>query len=119
MKEKLKKIMIKRFGDFKKIILFRNPKEFSYMYIERINPNHVGIIWGRRRKHLNKGTGFIKVGKIYFGLIPIIYGLSVTASISLYALLVIGFYSIIAILLYYITFELPFAISRKYTPCQI
>lgn len=47
------------------------------MYIERINPNHVGILWGRRHKKFNKGTHYVKAGMVYFSWIPIVMGLSV------------------------------------------
>jgi hypothetical protein len=54
---------------FSKITLFRNPNEFSSMYIEKVNPNHHGIIWGRRRKDLKKGTAYIRAGEIWFSIV--------------------------------------------------
>ena len=119
MKGKLKRIINKRFGDFKKIILYKNPNEFSYMYIEKVNPTHVGIIWGRRKKHLNKGTNFIRLGKVYFSLIPILMGIGIISYISLYLVCLIGFYTTITALMYLILFELPLHISARFTPCQI
>lgn len=60
----------KRFPDLKysKLILYRNPSEFTKLNIERINPNHHGIIWGQRKKSLGKGSAYIKAGEIFFGL---------------------------------------------------
>jgi len=81
MKEKLKLKIIKRFNDekFKKIILFKNPNEFTTLYIEKVNPNHVGILWGKRHKKYNKGTHYIKCGKVFLSFIPVIFGSSVIA----------------------------------------
>ena len=75
----LKKIIKKRFENihFDKIILYRNPNEFNAIKIERVNPNHVGILWGKRKKKLNKGTNYIMFGKVYFKALPVIVGLSV------------------------------------------
>lgn len=79
IKEKmLEKIKNRLPIDFSKVVLYRNPNEFSTVYIERVNPDHVGILWGRRRKKFNKGTNYIKWGKIYFSILPVTMGLSVT-----------------------------------------
>lgn len=61
---------------YSKLILFRNVSEFGSMYIEKVNPDHRGIIWGRQRKELKKGTAYIKVGEIYFMSILIAYVIS-------------------------------------------
>ena len=119
MKEKLKRKVEKRFKDitFSKIILYKNPNEFCSVYLERVNPNHVGILWGRRKKSLNKGSHYIKWGKVYFSFIPVTIGLSTTAYIDMvtgyaYSLLLsIGISGIITImgltmLLYYLPFKL-------------
>lgn len=81
MQEKLKRKIEKRFSNykFKKIILYNNPNEFTNMYIERVNPNHIGIIWGKRRKNLHKGTHFVKCGKVFFSWLPVMVGFSVVA----------------------------------------
>ena len=78
MKEGIKNKIRNRIGiKFKKVILYRNPNEFTTLSIERINPNHVGLIWGRRHKKFNKGTHYVKVGKIFFELIPVAFGVAV------------------------------------------
>jgi len=74
-----KNILKERFKDisFKKIILYRNPGECNSLKLERINPNHVGIVWGKRKKSLNKGTSYGMIAKVYFNALPVIFGLSV------------------------------------------
>jgi hypothetical protein len=42
--------------------------------IERVNPDHIGVIWGKRK---GKNTNMIKVGKVYFSIIPVTMGLFV------------------------------------------
>jgi len=119
MTEKQKNKIKKRFKDikFKKIVLYKNPNEFNKIYIERVNPDHVGIIWGRRRKNLNKGKNYIKLGKVYFEILPVMVGLSTCAYIDLltsytYNLLInIGIIGImttsaISLMLYYLPFKI-------------
>lgn len=77
MNEKIKRKIEKRLGlKFKKIVLYKNPNEFSNIYIERVNPNHIGILWGKRHKKFNKGCHYIRCGKVFFSL-PVIVGLMV------------------------------------------
>ena len=117
-KKKLENIIKRRFENakFNKIILFKNPNEFKSMYIERINPNHVGILWGRRKKKLNKGTNPIRFGKVFFEIIPLVYGLSVLGWLDCftnyaYGLLVsVGFFglfvcSLVCFFFYYLPFR--------------
>ena len=118
LKEKVKEIF--KNETFSQIVLYKNPNEFSHVYIERVNPDHIGILWGKRKRSLNKGTHYIRWGKVFFSAIPTIIGLSVVGwldSITLYAysLLanvgIIGFTSIcyITLMLYYI----PIRMSDK------
>lgn len=54
------------FGN-KKFIQFRNLKEFNYFQIERVNPNHRIILYGKlKRKYANDGYSnkIIKAGEI-------------------------------------------------------
>lgn len=85
MKENLKLKIMKRFSDVKlsKVILYNNPNQFTSLYIERVNPNHIGILWGKRHKKLNKGTHYVKVGKVFFSFIPVVFGSSVLAWIDM------------------------------------
>jgi len=64
---------------FKKIILYRNPNECDDLKLERVNPDHIGIIWGRRKKALNKGTNYTQIAKVYFQMLPMVFGLSVAS----------------------------------------
>lgn len=121
MKKRLKKIINRRFPDerFKKIILFKNPDEFKHIFIERVNPTHVGILWGRRKKNLNKGNSYIRLGKVYFMSIPIIIGLSVIAYSDMWLLVFTGVYILtISSILSWFLFKLPFVLSKRFTPCQ-
>ena len=47
-----------------KKIYFKNPNECNSFYFEKVNPNHIGIIWGKRDKKLSKN--WIRIGKIFF-----------------------------------------------------
>ena len=47
------------------------------MYIEKVNPTHIGIIWGKRHKKQHKGTHYVKCGMVYFSWIPIVMGVSI------------------------------------------
>lgn len=49
-----------------KIIFYRNPKEFSYIELERINPNHKMMMWGilRNKYRKDKPLSKIRLGKI-------------------------------------------------------
>lgn len=51
---------------FKKIILFKNPNECCNLQLERVNPTHKGIVWGRRKKRLHKGNNYIRIAYVYF-----------------------------------------------------
>jgi len=62
--------------DFKKIVCFKNPKNYRSWYVERINPNHVAILWGKRRRK-DKGNNPIKIAKLFFQFLPLTFGLSV------------------------------------------
>lgn len=49
-----------------KISYFRNPKEFNFFDIEKINPNHVSLLWGHLKKKYRKNIKqkIILMGKI-------------------------------------------------------
>jgi hypothetical protein len=55
--------------DFK-LILYRNPKEFIWFYLERVNPNHIIDIFGLpKKKNRKDGTlKYYRVGKIILSL---------------------------------------------------
>jgi len=120
MTEKQKNIINRRFNKtFKKVILFRNPNEFNHIVIEKINPNHIGILWGRRKKKLNKGTNYIRLGKVYFPMIQLALSLSVIGYHSVPLLLVFMFYSMLITSIWYLLFHLPLVVSKRFTPCGL
>lgn len=115
MEEKFRKRMPN--VKYSKVVMYRNPNEFSSMYIERINPNHHGIIWGQRRKNLKKGSNYIRAGEIWFSIMVAVYGLSSLGWIDMvtgyvYNLLVqvsfIGLCTsiLLAVVLYYVPLKL-------------
>ena len=56
-----------------KIVYYKNPNECNRYRFERVNPNHVGIIWGKRK---NKSKNWIKIGKVVMGSFAILcYGI--------------------------------------------
>ena len=65
-------------NEYSKVVWYKNPNECSSFNVERVNPDHIGILWGRRKKG-HKGRNWIQVAKIYFSIIPITYGLFVTS----------------------------------------
>jgi len=67
LKEQIKK-RISVIKDKDNIILFTNPNQFCKLKLERINPNHIGIIWGYRNRKQRKirGGNWVKVAKIQF-----------------------------------------------------
>lgn len=56
------------------LILFRNPKEFRYFEIEKINPNHKLILWGKLKKKYIKTSNKIMIGKI---ILPVLLLMSI------------------------------------------
>ena len=96
----IKNIIQKRFPNtkFKKIILFKNPNECNHIDIERINPDHIGIIWGKRQKKLKKGSNPIQIGKVYFEIVAISYGLGVVSWLDMFTGYVYGLLASISIL---------------------
>lgn len=75
-----KHIIKKRYSniDFKKIIVYQNPFPFR-LFLEKVNPDHVGIIWGKRRKRSSKGNNRVKVAKVFYDIFPSVLGLSVVS----------------------------------------
>jgi len=90
-RKKLRKIRLenpirKRFKNLNnddKITIYTNPNHFSGMKLEKINPNHKGIIWGfRKRKYRKiKGKNWIKIAKIQFSEFALLLGTVVTDKI--------------------------------------
>ena len=119
-----KQILKDRFKEigFKKIILYRNPSECNSLKLERVNPNHVGIIWGRRRKELNKGTSYGMIAKVYFNALPVMFGLSVASWLDAFTgyayniLINIGLMSLLACaiiaILYYLSCDFVFKLQK-------
>jgi hypothetical protein len=125
MKENLKSKIEKRFSDqhFSKIILYKNPNEFTSLYIERINPNHVGILWGKRHKKFNKGSHYVKCGMVYFSWIPIVMGITILGWFDVvtdyfyYGLINIGIFGLmLGFIMSIIIYGIPLWLDRKICP---
>ena len=96
-KSQLKIMRIFKKVKISKVIVYKNPNECSSFKIERVNPDHVGIVWGLRKR-----TGaWTKIGKVYFSILPVALGLSVVAwldALTFYAfglLLQVGVFGLI------------------------
>jgi len=91
METKSKKIIRNRFKGFrfKKIICYKNPAECSHLKIERVNPDHVGIVWGKRKRG-SKGRNYVKVGKVFYEMMPLVFGLSVVGWLDAFTGYVFG-----------------------------
>ena len=78
METKAKRLVEKRYRDlvFEKIILYKNPRFYRSWYLERVNPDHVAFLWAKRRKK-GKGDNMVKIAKVYFHVLPVVFGLSV------------------------------------------
>lgn len=85
-----------RMPDNATIILFRNPKEFTSFVLERINPNHKILVWGKLKKKYRHGSHYIRMGKI---LIPSFFLMFLNLS-YLINLLPIILYSFILVQVY-------------------
>lgn len=48
-----------------KIVYFKNPNECNNFFFERINPDHIGFVWGRRRKNRGRGSNWLRVAKVF------------------------------------------------------
>jgi len=75
-----------------KVVWYKNPNECSQFNVERVNPNHIGILWGKRKKG-SKGRNWMQIAKLYFNILPVVYGISVASWIDAFTGYV---YSIIA-----------------------
>jgi hypothetical protein len=51
------------FDDIEKIIFYNNPNVCNNFMYEKVNPNHIGYVYGKR-KEKHKGHNWIKVCKI-------------------------------------------------------
>jgi hypothetical protein len=71
-----------KFLNIDKVIFYKNPNECNKLMLERINPNHIGLIWGKRKKKLNKGDNPIKIGKVFFHSLPVMVGSTTLAYID-------------------------------------
>ena len=108
---------------FSKIIWYKNPNECVDFNVERVNPDHIGILWGFRKKS-SKGRSWMQIAKIYFSIIPVVYGLAVVSWLDAFTsythmiLLDIGLFSIIIYSIVGVMCYLPI-FKRSVSPCPI
>ena len=50
-----------------KIVYYKNPNECHTFYFEKVNPDHVGLLWGKRDK--KKSNNWVRIGKVFFSYI--------------------------------------------------
>lgn len=100
----------------KKVIPYRSPSDGVIFKLERVNPDHVGIIWGKPKR---KPSSFIKFAKVYFVVFPVAFGLSVSAWLDFYTLYAfsilgsIGVYTMFVSFMVATLYYLPVLLSIK------
>ena len=115
--------IFKKDFSFKTIICYKNPNECTSFNIERVNPDHVGIIWGKRKK-TSRGNNVIKIGKVYFSSVVLSYGLMVAGYMDAFTsyaygvLLNIGVVSLLVGCAVGTVVYLPLFITRR-NVCQV
>lgn len=97
-----------------KVIPYRSPSDGKIFKLERINPDHVGIIWGKTKK---QPSNFIQFAKVFFSVYPLSVGWGIISTILLYtdqAIIIIGsigfltlFLSFMVAFLYYLFQFMP------------
>lgn len=92
-----------------KIAYYKNPNECNHFHFERVNPDHIGLIWGHRK---NKSGNWIRIAKVWImGLFGTLFNKFIeflewfSANIDLYACI---YYIFIALVIYAIIFNIPF-----------
>jgi len=118
MKKNIKDEYKELFKDvsFSKIIPYRNIKDGKSFILERVNPNHIGVIWGKpKRKH----STFVKFAKVYFSVYPVGLGFSVLLFLGVltdkvfFIIGKIGLYSIVMFSILTALFYLPLILQAK------
>lgn len=105
--------------DIRRVIVYNSPSGFSRFYVERVNPDHVGIIWGKRRKCFGKGTSWVKVAKVFFSFCPVMYWVffagwvDVATGFMFNLVSSIGIVSLCSALVFSIVFYIPFVFCRR------
>jgi len=95
-----------------KIVYYKNPNECNRYYLERVNPNHVGILWGKRK---NKSKNWIQIGRVVIKSIalPFYYIGKELQSLLVYLLdnldiTICCYYIFLALMFYAIVLNVPF-----------
>jgi len=87
-----------------KFIQFRNLREFKYFTIERINPTHRIILFGKLKNNKCKNhvpKGFIKVGEIIIPCITLFFNLQLIVDYINIICLFFNLFFVFNILFYY------------------
>jgi hypothetical protein len=53
-----------------KLLYYKNPNECYMFNYERVNPDHIGLIWGKRK---TKGKNWVKICKVSLGSIALLF----------------------------------------------
>lgn len=65
----------------KEIILYRSTYDCNKLFLEKINPNHIGIVYGQKdmsiKKNKHKGKNHVMIAKVFFGDIALILSLKI------------------------------------------
>ena len=94
------------------ITYFKNPNECDSYYMERVNPDHIGILWGHRK---DKTRNWIQIGKVFLRTlwVPFVYiGEQIQAFFSYLVnnldVTVCCYYIFIALMFYAVVLNIPF-----------
>ena len=93
----------------KKEVPYRNPSDGIIFKLERVNPDHVGIVWGLSKKN----RSWIKFAKVYFSFLPLFIGTEIIITLDIltgfaYNLISsVGLYSICVSLIVTALYYLP------------
>jgi len=86
-----------------KIVYYKNPNECNNYYMERVNPTHIGILWGHRK---DKSHNWIRIGKVFIS--SLVFGVQQLVDAVLYLFYYIGENVGIVACFYYIFIALCF-----------
>lgn len=98
-----------------RIAFFRHPKEFSFIRLEKINPDHIIIMWGMLRKKYRhcKQAYMIKMGKITIPLIVFMHTYAIDRFVIPSDIPILSMYAFVSMIIVYASIIYP--IKREIT----
>jgi len=92
-----------------RIAFFRHPKEFSFILLEKINPEHKIIMWGMLRKKYRhcKQAYMIKMGKIKIPLIVFMHTYVIDKVVIPSDIPILSMYAFVSMIIVYVSIIYP------------